>query len=98
MGIYQMTLGEVGFYDFYDEGNDENHSTVLWILFVISSFILIIHMLNMLIAIMSATFEDNQATQPATILKTKLRFVIDNFKLVDPFGDEKVKIAYIVSA
>lgn len=57
--IYQMSLGEVGFYDFYDAGVNPNHSFILWLLFIAASFIIIITMMNMLIAIMTASFEDN---------------------------------------
>jgi hypothetical protein len=57
--IYQMSLGEVGFYDFYDAGNNPNHSLILWTLFIAASFIIIIAMMNMLVAIMTNSFETN---------------------------------------
>lgn len=57
--IYQMSLGEVGFYDFYDAGKNPNHSLILWTLFIAASFIIIIGMMNMLVAIMTNSFETN---------------------------------------
>ena len=45
-------------------------------------------MMNMLVAIMTETFEKNAEMQKLVILKTKLRFVIDNFVMFDPFTDE----------
>lgn len=97
--IYEMSLGEVGGFDMYEVG-DQSHQLPLWIVFILASFTLIIHMMNMLIAIMTQTFEENQEIQNLIISKTKLRFVIDNFKLFKPFGtdEEKQKISYIVTA
>ena len=58
--IYEMSLGEVGGFGMYEVGA-ESHQLPLWIVFILASFTLIIHMMNMLIAIMTNTFEENQA-------------------------------------
>ena len=57
--IYQMSLGEVGHYAFFDADKESNHSYILWTLFVAGSFIMIIGMMNMLVAIMTNSFETN---------------------------------------
>ena len=88
--IYEMSLGEVGGFGMFEIG-EQNHEGQIWLIFSLASFILIIHMMNMLIAIMTKTFEENQEVQSQIISKTKLRFVIDNFELFKPFGEEEDK-------
>ena len=56
--IYEMSLGEVGGFGAYEVGA-QSHQIPLWICFILASFTLIIHMMNMLIAIMTNTFEEN---------------------------------------
>ena len=58
--IYETSLGEVGMSNDYFEAGDVKHNLSLWILFIISTFVLIIHMMNMLIAILTNSFEENQ--------------------------------------
>jgi len=58
--IYYLALGEVGFVDGFEMGDKPKHEYILWVLFVISSFILIIHMMNMLVAIMTEPCEKNE--------------------------------------
>ena len=60
--IYLMALGEVDEAGNYGNGTGGHYFT-LWILFMMTSFTLIVHMLNMLIAIMGNTFGENQAEQ-----------------------------------
>ena len=47
------------------------------VLFVIVSFILIVHMLNFLIAIMGGTFSKNQENEDENRMKSRLNIVID---------------------
>jgi hypothetical protein len=47
-----MCLGEVGNYDFYERGDNLHHAYLLWLLFIVASFIILVHMMNMLIAVM----------------------------------------------
>ena len=91
-----MTLGEVGNTDNFHKG-DESHLGILWVLFIIASFVLIVHMLNMLIAIMGNIFKENSDVAEKVALKTRLRFVIDNWWL-DALGEQKHKINYLVTA
>jgi len=71
--------------------------SILWVFFIAASFVLIVHMLNMLIAIMGNTFAENQEVADKVTLKTRLRFVIDNWWL-DALGEDKSKINYLVTA
>ena len=50
--MYQMCLGEVGNFGFYEAGDNPNHIRILWGLFIGCSFFIIVHMMNMLIALM----------------------------------------------
>ena len=47
-----MCLGEVGNFGFYEAGDNPTHIRLLWTLFVGCSFLIIVHMMNMLIALM----------------------------------------------
>jgi hypothetical protein len=47
-----MSLGEVGNFDFYERGAEVHHHLILWILFICASFIILVHLMNMLIAVM----------------------------------------------
>ena len=52
--VYLLALGEFNLKDY--ELGDGTDKLLLWILFVSASFFLLIHLLNMLIAIMGETF------------------------------------------
>jgi hypothetical protein len=54
--IYLLALGDFNT-DEYEMG--EKSKPILWFLFIIASFLLLIHLLNMLIAIMGETFAQN---------------------------------------
>ena len=55
-------------------------------------------MMNMLVAIMGETFVKNYEIEEQNVLRTKLRFVIDNWYF-DPFkGNERTQIQYLVAA
>ena len=57
--IYLLSLGEI----FADDSNfskgNKNQQTYLWILFILATFVIIVTMMNMLIAIMGDTFVNN---------------------------------------
>ena len=69
---------------------------VLWILFALASFLLLLHLLNMLIAIMGETFAVNNEVKQVQQLKAHLTFVIENW-WIDPI-EEKNKIKYLICA
>ena len=57
---------------------------------------LLIHLLNMLIAIMGETFSKNNEIKEVQMAKSHLSFVMDNW-WIDPIKD-KEKIRYIIAA
>ena len=48
------------------------------IFFIMASFLLLVHMMNMLIAIMGDVFSKNREIEHQLQLKNKLKFVVDN--------------------
>ena len=93
-----MCLGEVGNFDFYERGDNPSHIHILWILFVFCSFIILVHMMNMLIALMGMVQGEYLDEEDQVILKNKLNFVITNWYYVDPIGDRKYDINYLIAA
>jgi hypothetical protein len=83
MGYYKIGLG--------------SHEAILCFVFVLASFFMIIHMLNMLVAIMGNTFAVNLEVSDLVLMKIKLKFVIDTWWM-DAIGDEKAKIQYVIAA
>ena len=57
----------------------------LWIVFVMASFVLVTHMLNMLIGIMGDSRSKYREIETQMILKNKLKFIIENWYR-DAFG------------
>jgi hypothetical protein len=95
--MFYILLGEVGFSGAFESGK-KNQAGALWVLFVIATFFFIIVMMNMLVAIMGETFVKNYEIEEQNVLRTKLRFVIDNWYF-DPFkGKERTQIQYLVAA
>ena len=80
--------------DAYSLGND-NYSALM-IAWAFSSFILLIHLLNMLIAIMGETFAVNNEVKDIQTLRSHLQFVMDNW-WIEPI-DDKQTIKYLITA
>ena len=59
---------------------------------------MIIHLLNMLIAIMGNTFAERSDIKVQIRMKNRLRFVITNWYLSDLAFTDKDKLKYIVTA
>lgn len=87
--MYYFILGEVGTSGGFEEGN-KTQIIILWVLFVLCSFIGIIVLMNMLVAIMGDTFVKNYEIEEQNILKSKLRFIIDNW-VFNAFSAEERK-------
>jgi len=68
--VFLLSLGEFSL-DEYDKGDGEI-TPYLWVLFVVSSFLLQIHFLNMLIAIMGETFSKNNEINERARVKSHL--------------------------
>lgn len=94
--IYMLMLGEVGNTGMFEVG-DASNSEYLWVLFLFGSFVIIIHLINMLVALMGDTFNKMKEVQQETKMKMKLNFVIDNWYM-NAIGKKKEKIGYLITA
>jgi hypothetical protein len=93
--VYLVALGEFGYMGDYPLG-DAKQQTMLWLLFVVATFILMIHLLNMLVAIMGEAFARLNEVKDMQQIRSHLRFVLDN-QFMDPIKD-KEKISYLITA
>ena len=67
------------------EGGSDFHFYFAYIMFILATFLLLVVMMNMLIAIMSDTFNKNLEIEGLVLMKVKLKFIIDNW-WYDPIG------------
>jgi hypothetical protein len=77
------------------EGSQYWYLTILWML---SSVLIIVHLLNMLIAIMGNTFSERAEVGSQIMSRDHLRFVIDNWILMDVAFKDKKLLKYIICA
>lgn len=63
------------------DGDRDLEGLILTALFILASFILIVHLFNMLIAIMGDTFNKNNEVEKQLRSKDHLSFVLDNWYL-----------------
>ena len=63
--------------------------------FIAATFLFLIHLLNMLIAIMGETFAKNNEIQDQVMIKSHLAFVIDNLWISAIKNKEQVK--YVIA-
>ena len=75
---YRLALGdfEITGSDSFDGGL--KHPAIFWVIFFIGTLISLLIILNMVIAVMSGTFERVQEQTEAHILREKLRLILDN--------------------
>jgi hypothetical protein len=95
--VFLLCLGQVDFISDFSTGEKHSHTYVLWLVFVMASFGLVTHMLNMLIGIMGDSRSKYREIETQMIFKNKLKFVINNWYL-KAIGDDKEKINYLVAA
>jgi len=97
--MYYLVLGEVGTSGGFEEGG-KSQIVILWVFFVIVTFIAITVMMNMLVAIMGDTFAKNYENEEQNVLRSKLRFVIDNWISPVPVfsAKERKSTMYLVAA
>ena len=96
MFMWDTSLGGGGT-DSFDLG-DASQSKFLYSLNIAAQFIMLIHLLNMLIAIMGDTFGQRNEVAEQIKIKDHLAFVIDNWYLKDfSLGNIK-EIKYIITA
>lgn len=81
----------------FSAGNGSQYS-ILLILFVLACFTIILHFLNMLIAIMGNTFAERSEVGAQIMTKDHLRFVMDNWLLMNIAFKDKSRIKYIIAA
>ena len=85
MHTYLLSLGEFDFENFGVRGGVSN--TILWICFIIGTFLLQITFMNMLIAIMTEVFEEvngnshQSSLTERIILLNDFRVFLDKFEL-----------------
>jgi hypothetical protein len=98
--VYLMSLGETGEGDDnYIKGNNPSSQIILWVLFILLTFTVCIHLLNMLIAIMGETFTENNEVAEQNRIREHLRFVMDHWYKNPPEIKNKDGSAnYLVSA
>lgn len=98
--VYLISLGETGEGDDnYIKGNNPSSQIILWVLFVLLTFTVCIHLLNMLIAIMGETFTENNEVAEQNRIREHLRFVMDQWYKNPPEIKNKDGSAnYLVSA
>ena len=95
-----MTLGEFGQGQFA-AGKTPHHQDILWVLFAFSTFAIIIHLLNMLVAIMGNTFSHNSEIKEKVLLRSKLKFTMDNWWIKNAIAKDEAreqKISYLICA
>ena len=97
MHVYFLTLGEFATDD-YSVGENKLQSTMLEIYFLMATFFFVIHLLNMLIAIMSEVFTENNEVKYMQQTKSHLQLVRDNLWMHKQVIPEPEKIKYVVVA
>jgi len=94
--MYLMSLGEFGAdsYD-YTKGKNPSETFFLYVLFCIVSFMMIILLLNLLVALMGEPFEAAGGAEEANKAQAHLKFILSHWSI----DEEKAKsIKYLVTA
>ena len=98
--VYLLALGEFdvdGFDHGQDRGENKFQKAILNVYFLLATFLFVIHLLNMLIAIMGEAFNVNSEKKHMLQSKYHLQLVLDNMWMSDVIKDRK-KIKYLVVA
>lgn len=77
--MYLLSLGELGSQDGILVSGEGYENYPLRILFSFASFIMIIELLNLLVALMGEPFAENEDIEEARITKEHLRFVMEHW-------------------
>ena len=75
---YHLALGDFSF-DQFGYGKTHSQYALLWVIFLISTFLLLVHFLNMLIAIMGEVILNDDDIKRKLRLKTKLAFILETW-------------------
>ena len=92
--VFKLIVGSTDFTGM--ELGDKNEKLWLYFTFIACAFVIYVHFLNMLIAIMGESFSKNNEVSDAKTKISQLRFVVDNW-WIEPIKD-KQKIIYLVAA
>ena len=77
--IYLLSLGEIfADDDNFSKGNKQQQG-YLWVLFILATFVIIVTMMNMLIAIMGDTFVKSSEVAEQNTNREHLQFVMDHW-------------------
>jgi hypothetical protein len=85
------------FYRSYNLG-EGSQSSFLYFLFIVASCYIDIILLKMLIAIMGSTFASRKLISEEIKVKDHLRFLLDNWHLMDYALKDKSQVTYIMAA
>jgi len=99
MYLVLLGAGEVDSFSLAGEDGAPTQEGILKFLYVLSTFMLLIHLLNMLIAMMGETFGNFNAIKSQIKVRDHLSFVMDNWYLNDlSIGKDLKSMKYIVTA
>lgn len=90
---YRFALGDSAVIDEFDGAPNQ---IVFWLIFFIMSVIQVLIILNMVVAVMSSTFDEVTLTNEANIFKSKLQAIMDyKFVTTGRFEQEFQKFKYL---
>ena len=92
MHVYESVIGGYS----TDDYRDNEMTPLLFTLFILMTFTMTIHLLNMLIAIMGESFSTNKDNKEADKKISQLGFIIDNWQI--DAVQNKEKIVYLIAA
>ena len=92
--IYLLSLGEIFADDANFEKGTKSQQPYLWCLFILATFVIIVTMMNMLIAIMGDTFVNNSEVAEQNTNKEHLQFVMDHWYM----RPVKTELNYLIAA
>lgn len=81
--MYLLALGEfLADKTVFFAGTNPSQGLWLWIFFFISTILILVHFLNMLIAIMSETLANDNERKTESTYKEHLKFIVNNWHLI----------------
>ena len=94
--VFKLIVGSTDFTGM--ELGDKNEKLWLYLTFIVCAFVIQVHFLNMLIAIMGQTQGERSMVSAQVMIKDHLRFVMDNRFLMDLALKNKKRVKNIVCA
>lgn len=94
--VFKLIVGSTDFTGM--ELGDKNEKLWLYLIFIVCAFVIQVHFLNMLIAIMGQTQGERSMVSAQVMIKDHLRFVMDNRFLMDLALKNKKRVKNIVCA